>query len=444
MKRILFLLAALLTLPTGLSGAVRPKLPAEPKPLSGPRVDVRDFGAAGDGVTDDTQALQAAIDACRKGTVVLTPGIYRAKTLFLHSNMELHLEAGAVLKATDKQEDFPPLSFETTNHNWTKARVFLFALRAHDLRITGPGVIDGNGYAPDWEGQREGGRPVPIAPAKCRRVLLENFTLKDGAMWNIVPFETDDCTIRNVRIDANIFENRDGIDIVDCHRVLIENCAFYTDDDCICPKSGHKRGVRDVTVRHCRVEKCNRANGIKFGTMSYGGFQNMLFHDIELNDIRLSGIAVESVDGAKIRNLEFRDITMDGCGNALFVIRGLRGIGGQKKAGCVKGIRFERIKAVNARSTWGCVVAGTGDDHVQDIVLKDVDITFAGGLDAVPPTPEEYDGRYPECNMWGHTPAAGLYFRHADGVRLENCRLQLTKPDARELIVTEDADVDIR
>ncbi len=434
-----FLILAATVFPLQVGAA--PKLPAAPKALSQARFDVRDFGAKGDGVSDDTKAVQDAIDACRNGTVVLSPGIYRTRMIVLHSDMELHLEEGAVIKATDLQEHFPLMKVESDNINWGKgrsARAFIFALQSHDIRITGPGTIDGNGYAPAWDGLREGGRPIPIYLAQCERVLLDNFLLKDGAMWNIVPYETDDFTMRRVRIDANIVENRDGIDIVDCHRVLVEDCVFYTDDDCICPKSGHRRGVRDVTVRRCRIEKCGRANGIKFGTMSRGGFQDMLFEDITLSDVRLSGIAVESVDGADIKNLIFRNITMDRVGNPIFIIRGLRNT---EKAGFVKGLRFENIKATLTTRPWGGVIAGTGKNLVKNVVFKDLDITFMGGLKEVPSTPPEYDGRYPECNMWGNSPAAGFYFRHVRGIRLTGCKIRTESPDARPLFVTEDASV---
>ena len=442
MKRILALCSVIFMLALADCFAGTPKLPASPKLPSGERIDVRDFGAVGDGVTDDTEALQKAIDACRGGTVVIPEGVFFSRLLTLHSNMELHLEEGAVLKADSTLTSFPNIRSTKKNRNWGEwdAHAFIYAYKARNLLITGPGTIDGSGYSSEWEGKREMGRPIPILLVRCRRVLLDNFLLKDGAMWNVIPFETDDFTMRRVSIDANIEPNRDGVDLVDTHRALVEDCTFYTDDDCICPKSGHKRGVRDVTVRNCRVLKCGRANAIKFGTMSRGAFCNMLFENISIKDVRLSGIAVESVDGARIRNVVFRNITMEDCGNAIFIVRGCRGT---KVAGKVDGLIFEGIKSKDPRSSFGCVVAGTGQDMIRNVLFKDLEITFKGGRESVPETPPEYDGRYPECNMWGDSPAAGFYFRHVRGVRLENCKLNVASPDARELVVREDAEVEI-
>ena len=444
--------ALLLSICVSVIGAVTPKLPNSPKlPKTPPRiVDVRQYGAVGDGKKDDTYAIQQAIDHCAKGEMVMIPeGTYLSKTLFLHSDMTFCVGPGAVLKAMDRQVDFPPLQIDSENTNWgtydgDDARAFIFAYRAKDLRITGPGVIDGSGYAEDWKGKDEMGRPIPIYLVQCQRVQLDDFTLKDGAMWNIVPFETDDFIMRSVNVNANIVPNRDGVDIVDCHRVLVENCTFYTDDDCICPKSGHRRGVKDVTVRHCTIQKSGRANGIKFGTKSYGGFQRMLFHDITINDVHHAGIAVESVDGGKIKDIEFRNITMTHTGTPIFVCLGLRSDkswGVMAQTGSIENVVFDHITASDCQQDFGCIVTGVPGSMPSGLVFRDLDITFRGGVTKRPEMPEEYSGRYPECDMWEQTPASGFFFRHVRNVKMERCNLRVSPGDVRALVVTDDAQV---
>lgn len=450
-KKLLFILVAFFSFCNDALAAVNPKLPALPVGLgTGKEYRVSEFGAKGDGVTDDTRAIQRAIDACGKGGVVLLgKGTYLAHTIVLHSDMTLKLGEGAVLKGTARQADYQPQRIDSKNTNWgpydgDHARAFIFAYRANNISITGPGTIDGTGRAKVWEGKDELGRPIPIYLVQCRRVLLDGFTVKDGAMWNIVPFESDDVTVRNVSVDANIVPNRDGIDIVDCHRVLVENCSFYTDDDCICPKSGHERGVKDVTVRNCTIKKCGRANGLKFGTKSYGGFQRMLFENITLNDVHHAGIAVESVDGGKIKDIEFRNITMNKVGTPLFVILGLRSDkswGVKSKPGSISNITFDNIKANDCQQDFGCIVSGVPQAKLQNLTFRNLDITFRGGVEAVPDMPGEYNGRYPECDMWMQTPAAGFLFRHARGVVMENCKLQVAPGDVRSLVVNDDAQV---
>ena len=436
---------------------ITPTLPEEPQfPDDAPVYNVKKYGARGVGITDDTNAIQSAIDACAEandgGTVLLPKGIYLTKTIQLKSNMTLKIDEGATLRCTGKQEDFPPCVIESDNCNWgsegSYARAFIYAYQARNVRITGPGTINGNGYASAWSGQHELGRPIPIYMVQCERVLLDNFLLKDGAMWNIVPMETDDFTMRSVEINANIIPNRDGIDIVDCHRVLVEDCTFYTDDDCICPKSGHSRGVEDVTVRHCSLTKSGRANGIKFGTMSYGGFKRMLFHDITMRDVNLAGIAIESVDGADISEIEFRDIEMDGVGIPIFIILGNRGNTmwhAERRYGTIDNVLIKNVTAVHNRMNYGAIISGTRRDgrdmRVKNVTLEGLDVSFTGGLQTVPKAPSEYDGRYPESTMWGETPVWGFYIRHADGINLKDCRFVVGPADARKFIVSTDATV---
>jgi polygalacturonase len=450
------LFAALMS---SVSAQVVPTLPTEPTfPDDAKVYDVTSYGAVGDGVTDDTEAVQAAIDACAAandgGTVLLTGGkTYLTKTIYLKSNMTFKIDEATVIKCTGNKDDFPYQTVDTDNFpGWgssTKdARAFIFAYKAENLRITGPGTIDGNGHASAFEGFfiTETDRPIPLFMVMCNKVLFDNALLKDGAMWNVVPMETDDFTMRNVQIDANIVANRDGIDICDCHRVLVEDCSFYTDDDAICPKSGTERGVEDVTVRNCSIKKSGRANGIKFGTMSYGGFKRMLFHDIDMTDVNLCGIAVEAVDGAVIEDIEFRDITMDNCGTPLFIICGNRGKtswGGQRRYGSINNILVKDVTARNNHSNYGIIISGTKLSdrmmRVGNITIDNFDATFTGGLQTVPATPGEYGGGYPESSMWGALPASGFFIRHADNVKFTNCDFVVQPSDVREFYVVDDA-----
>ncbi len=458
MKRFSLLLW-IAVLPVCLSAQVSPTLPEEPAFPTNPVVyDVRTYGAIGDGTTDDTDAIQAAIDDCAQasngGVVLLSGGkTYLTKTIYLKSNMTFKIDENTTIKCTGNKDDFPYQTVDTDNFpGWgssTKdARAFIFAYKAENLRITGPGTIDGNGHAPAFEGFSitETDRPIPLFMVMCNKVMVDHLLLKDGAMWNVVPMDTDNFTMRNVDIDANIIANRDGIDICDCHKVLIEDCTFYTDDDAICPKSGTARGVEDVTVRNCHINKSGRANGIKFGTMSYGGFKRMLFHDITMQDVNLCGIAVEAVDGAEIENIEFRDITMDNCGTPFFIICGNRGKtswGGAKRYGKINNILVKNVKAKNNRFNYGTIVSGTHSGgrrmRVSNITFDNLEMTFTGGIQEIPSTPGEYSGWYPECDMWGTLPAVGFFVRHADNVVFRDCQFTVQPYDAREFFVTNDA-----
>ena len=123
--------------------------------------NVHDYGAVGDGIHNDTTALQAAIDACYNnggGQVVLSGGhTYRSGALKLNSYVELHLETGAVLKGSDSLEDYNLLhssfsspekistpTYENCEYTGQPFLHFLYAKDCEYVSITGNGKIDGN------------------------------------------------------------------------------------------------------------------------------------------------------------------------------------------------------------------------------------------------------------------------------------------------------------
>ena len=418
--------------------------------LHGKVFDVTRYGAKGDGMTKNTIAIQTAIDACAGtgGTVYLHDGIFMTGMITLKSDMTFYISSTATLLGSTDILDYPTQLLPT--NNWNKqenGRGLLFSLGAKNLIITGGGTINGNGnYAP-WTGFYidELERPIPLWIVQSNKVEISNLTVKDGAMWNIVPFETDSLVIRNVTINSNIAANRDGIDIVDCHHVLIEKCKFYTDDDAICPKSGHIRGVQDIIVRNCEIQKSARASGIKFGTLGYGSFKDMLFEDITIHDVKLAAIALESVDGANIENVIFRRIKMKNVGSPFFIILGDRGRtpdGGLHKTGTVINIVFQDISATGITLNTGCPISGFQKNGItyklKNILFENIKIDFMGGSASIPPFPVEYAGQYPEVTMWGNTPAYGFYLNHADSVVFKNCNFTVNPADARTWIACKD------
>ena len=148
--------------------------------------NVRLFGAQGDGLTKDTQAVQAAIDAAGVfgGSVYFPPGKYLSGTVRLKSQVTLYLDAGATLAASPDKEDFDSyenLNFKSFSDDETTD--FHYALvRAQDVEhigITGPGTIDGN------RTKRHG--PKPIALKNCRHIAVRDITLAQRAQLQHQP-----------------------------------------------------------------------------------------------------------------------------------------------------------------------------------------------------------------------------------------------------------------
>jgi polygalacturonase len=400
--------------------------------------DVAQYGAKGDGKTKDTRALQAAIDACAAtgGTVRLRDGVFLSGMLTLKSNVHLSIEKTATLKGTHDDADYPDTTPKTDNsqlHNCRKA--LLYAEGAKNLTIDGGGTIDGSGHKKEWLGSSktcpERTRPMAIYIVQSEGVTIRDLTVKDAAMWGVVNLETDHLKIEHLHIHTPYGPTRDGIDVVDCHHVVVEKCSIFSEDDSICLKSGALRGCEDVVVRKNHVHQSTVANGLKLGTASRGAFRDVVFEDNIVENCDKAALAVESVDGAAITSVTFRGIKISNAGTALFVLLGQRG---GSKVGSIDGVTFENISAD--------AISGTTLDGktyaVHDIVFKDVHLTYKGKQQTVPADPPEYEGQYPDPNLWNALPAAGLFLRHVQGLSLRDATIDVHGSDARSAIVERD------
>ena len=289
--------------------------------------DIRSFGAAGDGKTVDTDAVNRAIEAAAAaggGTVLFPAGTYLCFSIRLKSYVHLYLDAGATILAADS-----PKPGEATGYNggtydaaepktaWDAYQDYghnhwhnslLWGEDIHDFSITGPGLIYGKGLsfgAGPGRGQQAGqrgfgperpqGAPAPTAPPNparmargdypmyqaeqpgvgnkaialknCRNVLLRDFSVLKGGHFALLLTGVDNLTIDNLTIDTD----RDGMDIDCCQNVRVSNCTVNSPwDDGICPKSsyalGYARPTRNVTIANCFVTGCYQLGTVLDGS----------------------------------------------------------------------------------------------------------------------------------------------------------------------------------
>jgi polygalacturonase len=409
--------------------------------------DVKTYGARGDGITKDTVAIQAAIDACAEsgGSVLLHDGTFLSGMVVLKSGIHLTIEPTATLKGTQDDADYPDTNPPTDNSQLSNCRkALVYAEGAQNIFIEGGGTIDGNGNTPKWLGPAsvhpERTRPMAIYIALSSNVTIQDILVKDAAMWAVVNLETDNLVIRNVNVRSNLSGTRDGIDVVDCHNVLIDNCTILSEDDSICLKSATARGTQDVVVQNSHVLQSSVANGLKLGTASTGSFRNVTFQNIEVDHVDKAAMAVESVDGADISGITFQGIHVQDAGTAVFVLLGRRG--NPPRIGSIDRVTFQDISGDATKHSWGSIISGTQIDGTiyspTHLLFRDFQVTAAGGLGTVPAAPPEYDGRYPDPNLWGNVPAAGLFVRHVNGIFFDHSSIYLAAPDARSLTVQDD------
>ncbi len=408
-------------------------------------IDVRKdpYGAAGDGVTDDTGAIQRAVDVVPAGgSVLLSGGVFRSGTIKLKSDMTLWIDRDAVLLGDTDDSAYPifdAASVGTPSFGGSGSRrALLLSVNANNVSIDGGGTIDGNGGKPEWafDSTNGGGtvRPTMMFLTRGHNISVRNVHVRDAASWAIVPAEDDGVLIADVDIDSNLYANRDGIDVVDSKAVLIERVNVWSDDDAICFKS-FARGVDGAVVRLSTVGHSERANGVKFGTESLGAFRNVLVEDVLVKHVDKAAITVVAVDGATVSSLTFRRITIDHALRVFFVLLGMRN-GAAKAPAWVSSVHFEDISGSNL--TEPAAVSGQRLDgttyRLYDILVSNVHEVVSGGAQTIPDGPAEYPGNYPESTFLSRgsePPAYGWFFRYVDGLTMRASSAVTQSPDVR-------------
>lgn len=297
--------------------------------------NVLSFGAVGDGRTNDTAAIQAAINACHRqggGRVILPGGhTFRSGALVLCSNLELHLQMGAVLQGSDELEDYrlsggtadapqkrDVPSYVNCEYAGAPTHYFLYARDCENVAITGLGVIDGNeeifyGEITKWHIE---GSFYPRAPLifieNAQHLTLREVTLRRSAFWTVHLVGCRDVLISGIRILNNLrMANCDGIDPDHCQNVRIDGCHIVCADDCIVFKNtaaAMQYGpCENIVVSNCTLTSTSAA--IKFGSESEAMFRNILIHNCTISHSN-RGISLQLRDPGCIENVIFQNITI--------------------------------------------------------------------------------------------------------------------------------------
>lgn len=289
MKRI-FILTVTLQLATALFAA-------EKTPLN-----VRDFGATGDGETKDTAAIQKALDACAAaggGTVAVPDGVYLTGSLTLGANTTLDLAGHASLVGSSNLADYPVVNVRWEGEFREGHRALIVANNAANIAITGSGAIFGPPISLSRLRNPRG--PVLIELTGCTNALLADFTTQYEQLWSIHLLFCKNLTARDLTI-RTVKPNGDGIDVDSCDGVTIERCDINTGDDAISLKSGRglaaqklSRPTENVVIRDCRLQSSIFA-AIGFGTEMSGGIRNVKIENCVLGG-RQNAIFIKSREG---------------------------------------------------------------------------------------------------------------------------------------------------
>ena len=413
--------------------------------------NIRDFGATGNSTVLETKFIQSAIDKASEnggGIVIIPPGIYKVGCIKLKDNINFHITAGATLLGSsdirDYSEEIP--SFESrTNGLYVKYSV-IYAEDAKNISITGTGTIYGNGDKHFLKSRPQNLRPFLIRLVNCQNVKIQNVRLLESANWTCHLLGCKDVLVDGVNITASQRENRDGIDIDGCNRVIISNCRISTGDDAIVLKSTSNALCSDVTITNCQVS--SKASGIKIGTESNGGFRNIAVSNCLIRNIPVhTGIEFMTVDGGIMQNIAVDNIVMQDVATPIFVLLGNRArpykIGQYvRHLSTVSDISFNNISVFDAKLP--SIIAGMYIKKVRRISLQNIDIRYnralAGNALAFNKVPLN-EFAYPMGSMFGtNLPVYGFYFRNAEMLYLQNINLQSAEGEKRPALAFDSVD----
>ncbi|MGA7159347.1 MAG: glycoside hydrolase family 28 protein [Acidobacteriaceae bacterium] len=362
--------------------------------------NVHTYGAKANGTTNDTHAIQSAIDACAHkggGTVLLTAGTYLSAPIVLKSNINLHLDKGATLLGSSDHSDYPSITEFRAPGN----QALVSATNAHNLSITGEGVIDGAGQS-WWDEARavkdhgvmgsEHTRPRLVVFDHCKQILIEGITIQNSPMWQLVPYYSDNITIRNIKVLAPQHSpNTDAIDPFSSSNIVIDHVLADVGDDDIAIKSGAANSPGpDSPSRNIKITDCTflHGHGLSIGSEIAGGAQNILAERIHFDGTD-NGIRVKANRdrGNDVSHLLFRDIDMKDVKNALVISEYYPKIaptGEVAPAPITRltphfhDITIENLTAIG--STSAGAIFGLPEAPITNVVLNNVHISAIRGL----------------------------------------------------------------
>ena len=381
-------------------------------------LNVREFGAVGDGEHDDTNAIQCAIMACPKDSRVLVPeGTFRIRSVFLKSDLTLELAKGATLLAFTDRENFPILpgliqSYDEKDEynlgSWEGNPLDLFSaiicgINVKNVVITGEGTIDGNTTHENWwkncKIRNIAWRPNLFFINHCENVVMQGITVQNSPCWTIHPYFSNHLKFIDVKIKAPAdSHNTDGLDPESCEDVQVLGTMISVGDDCIAVKSGkiymanrYRTPAHNMVVRQCCMRDGHGA--VTIGSEIAAGVNDVHIKDcLFINTDR--GLRVKTRRGrgklSVLDDISFENIDMDNVMTPFVVnsfyfcdpdgkteyVSSKKPLPVDDRTPSIGRLTFKNISAKNCHVA-GTYICGLPESKIEELIFENIDFSYA-------------------------------------------------------------------
>ncbi|MCL7748247.1 glycoside hydrolase family 28 protein [Halalkalibacter alkaliphilus] len=453
--------------------------------------DITEYGAKGDGVTDNTKAIAATIAACSEdggGTVRIPAGTYLTGPIVLRSNMTLFVEAGALVLFRNEFDAYYPVETRWSGYECYGFSPLIYGSGLENVSIRGEGCFDGQGTAwwdiyhlikkgksyettvtkklatlnaeklhmktnlVEWNTQFL--RPPLLQLYNCHGVTLEGITLQNSPFWNTHLVYCDHVNVRGVTFkNPSNTPNGDGFDIDSCSNVRVSDCHFDVGDDCLCLKSGINedgrrvgRPTENVTVTNCTMSRGH--GGVVFGSENSGGIRNVTVSNcvfigtdrgIRIKTNRARGAYIENI---LVNNIYMQDVFCPLAINSFYrygideddpLMTCAEAIPVTEKTPRVKNIQISNVTAKNCLAAAGFIY-GLPELPIEDVSIRHMKVEMTTDANEVGGEPDMVKE---EVIMAGE----GIFCKHVRGIEFHQVQVETRQGPA--VIVEQGEDVEL-